>query len=187
MDTDGLAAFKAAVKGASSYLEYGCGGSTILAANSGVKNIIAVDTSSEWAGAVRDAVAQVDGVRATIAHCDVGEVGDWGVPLSNARINDYHKYAVMPWYAAKKMGVVPGLVLVDGRFRVACFLYTLISARVGTAILFDDYGDRPGYHVVEQFCDLEEMHGRMGAFIVRKHYSFPDIAETFAKYSIVVG
>ena len=35
--------------------------------------------------------------------------------------------------------LVPDLILIDGRFRVCCFLSSLKYGNVGTKILFDDY------------------------------------------------
>ncbi|MGH8780837.1 class I SAM-dependent methyltransferase [Paraburkholderia sp.] len=185
MDEGGLAAFTEHIEGIDTYLEYGCGGSTVFAARSGVKNLIAVDTSSAWIDAVREGTQQY-GTHVRLVHCDLGEVGAWGRPVDDARIADYHRYAVMPWEAAKESGLVPQLVLIDGRFRVASFLYTLICARPGTTILFDDYLDRPEYHVVEQFCGMKEAHGRMGIFIANQQFQFADLAQAFARYSIVV-
>jgi hypothetical protein len=62
----------------------------------------------------------------------------------------------------------------------------LLCARPGTAILFDDYAERPQYHVVEQFCRREALHGRMAQFQAGGPVMGPDIAKAFAKYSIQV-
>lgn len=43
------------------------------------------------------------------------------------------------------------MVLVVGRFRVACFVYSLLCAQTRTIILFDDYANREHYHAVEEF------------------------------------
>jgi hypothetical protein len=45
-----------------------------------------------------------------------------------------------PW---RRGAVKPDLVLIDGRFRLACFLHPLLAAAPGTPILFDDYTNRP--------------------------------------------
>lgn len=184
MDAGGLRAFTARLKGIDTYLEYGCGGSTVLAANSGVRNIISVETSDEWAKAVR-AKTNRFGANILVAHCDLGEVGDWGRPRDETKIREYYRYASLPWSLAKDRDVAPQLVLIDGRFRVACFLYSLICAPDGTTILFDDYTDRPHYHVVEQFCEVQNLCGRMAVFLVNNRFSIPEIAEYFARYSLI--
>jgi hypothetical protein len=40
--------------------------------------------------------------------------------------------------------------MIDGRFRVACFLQTILHAQNDIIILFHDYRIRPDYHVVEE-------------------------------------
>lgn len=186
MDEGGLGAFIEHIGKSSSYLEYGCGGSTVFAANFGVKNIVAVDTSREWVDAVKDKTSSATEVSVSVSYCDVGPVGDWGRPVNDARIRDYHRYMAMPWDSARDLGVIPDLIMVDGRFRVACLLYSLLCARTGATILFDDYSDRPQYHVVERFCDLVEMRGRMAVFTASKQFSYPAIAEAIAKYSVMI-
>ena len=61
---------------------------------------------------------------------------------------------------------IPDLVLIDGRFRVCCFLTSLARAEAGTILLFDDYRDRPLYHLVEEFVQPSRQCGRQTAFVV---------------------
>jgi hypothetical protein len=58
------------------------------------------------------------------------------------------------------------LVLVDGRFRVCCFLTTLKFAEEGTKIFFDDYLDRPQYHFIEKYVRRFNVCGRQCMFVV---------------------
>jgi hypothetical protein len=56
--------------------------------------------------------------------------------------------------------------LIDGRFRVACVLESLLHLGPNTTcnILVDDYAGRPHYKSIEEFGDLVAMHGRMAHF-----------------------
>ena len=45
----------------------------------------------------------------------------------------------------------------------------------GTVILFDDYFDRPQYHVVEKYFDVVNRAGRMAEFVVDSRLVAPDI------------
>ena len=67
------------------------------------------------------------------------------------------------------------VVLVDGRFRVACFLKMLNSMAPEdlkrTQILLHDY-ERMEYHVVEEFADLIERRDRLALF-----HGKPDVSE----------
>ncbi|HKR41580.1 MAG TPA: hypothetical protein VJU59_18215, partial [Paraburkholderia sp.] len=51
-------------------------------------------------------------------------------------------------------------------FRVLCFLITLKLSNEGTKIIFDDYTNRPHYHIVEDFISRADTFGRQCLFIV---------------------
>jgi hypothetical protein len=63
--------------------------------------------------------------------------------------------------------VTPDVVLIDGRFRVSCFLTSILRAQPGTAIIFDDYVSREFYHVVERLISPSYHDGRQAIFKVR--------------------
>ena len=60
--------------------------------------------------------------------------------------------------------MIPDTVLIDGRFRVCCFFTCLKFAKEGTIIIFDDYFDRPYYHIVEKYLDIHQKCGRQAIF-----------------------
>jgi len=184
MELEGLEFFKSKVLRSSCYLEYGCGGSTLFAHNEAkVPQIISVDTDLRWIIKVKEQF--VDGKsNSIIDHVDLGEIGDWGIPNSTEHYRDFHKYSSIPWIRAKESGLVPDTVLIDGRFRIACFLYSLLCARVGTSIIFDDYLDRPEYFIIEQFCRVTDRVGRMAGFVVIKEFNTNDLVALYAKYSL---
>lgn len=185
MDVGGFRCFGAALTRSTCYLEYGSGGSTVYACTvAQVKTIISVETDRAWTDKVR---ATLDGRSSSLfmEHCDIGAVREWGMPINNDRFANFWKYMVLPWEIAKRHNLVPDTVLIDGRFRVASFLYSLISARAGTVILFDDYFDRPEYFVAEQFCRVSERHERMALFVAAQNYSHQDIAARIAEYSVI--
>jgi hypothetical protein len=183
MDGPGLKFFTDAVDRSNCFLEYGCGGSTAYAANvAKVKNIISVDSSKVWVEKVNKSLSDTE-TKLFLRHCDIGEIGDWGTPVNRNKSGDFWRYMVAPWQLSKELKLIPDSVLIDGRFRVASFLFSLLSARVGTLIMFDDYFDRGHYHQVERFCKLKEKHGRMGVFYVEHNYDMPELVSTIAEYS----
>lgn len=183
MDDAGLRFFTRTMSMSNCFIEYGCGGSTAYAANiARVKNIISVDTSKVWIKNVRSALSNTDS-KLHLKHCNLGEVGGWGQPINRDKSSDFWRYMVAPWQVANKLELIPDAVLIDGRFRVASFLYSLISARVGTILMFDDYLNREKYFIVENFVKLQEKHGRMGVFYVEHDYNLPEIVSTIAEYS----
>lgn len=185
MDEEGLACFQSVIAKSECYLEYGSGGSTVHANNvAGVKAIVSVESDRRWAEAVAGALDKT-GAKVLITHCDIGEVGAWGMPTNPRHMDRIWRYMAVPWDVARQHGLIPDTVLVDGRFRVASFLFSLLSARVGTTILFDDYFDRPEYFVAEEFCRLRSRHGRMGLFEAAHDYTTVDIVRRIAQYSVV--
>jgi hypothetical protein len=186
MDKEGLEVFQQQLATSVIYLEYGSGGSTVYASTvPSIQKVISIESDKNWTQSVKASVA-ANASKVHLEHCDIGEVGQFGHPVGSERFRNYHSYATRPWVVAKQQSLVPDTILVDGRFRVACFLYSLLCARVGTRILFDDYRDRPNYFVVEQFCPLDSMRGRLAIFVVRKEFCISDLVEKFAKYSVVV-
>jgi len=183
LEPEALAIFERHVTGASCYLEYGAGGSTVHAARNGARHIITVDSSYNWAEAVRFRVGPASHVN--VLYCDIGEVGPWGRPRDDHGLHGYHAYMSAPWEAARRQAQEPSVILVDGRFRVACFLYSLLCAHAGTIILFDDYATREHYHVVEEFSQSQAFYGRMAVFEVNKSFALPAIVSRIAQYSII--
>ena len=183
MDEKGLEIFKLLAASSKCYLEFGSGGSTIhVAKNTNVKNIISVDSDKKWVKRITESL-EPSKKEILLIHCDIGEVGNWGVPINKFHIENYHQYRSMPWEYANQKLLKPDLILVDGRFRVASFLYSLLCAENNTTILFDDYTERPEYFIVEKFCRLDHVAGRMGVFKAVKDYSIPEICKAIAKYS----
>ncbi|MCA3417035.1 MAG: hypothetical protein INF84_20755 [Roseomonas sp.] len=184
MDDEGFQCFSENISGIQCYLEYGCGGSTVYAAEvAKVPSIIAVDSSQEWVDRVTSSIQGSEG-RFFIEHCDLGPTGDWGVPNSDEKRKFFWRYVVMPWNTAKQHSLTPELVLIDGRFRIASFLFSLLSAPEGTTILFNDYFDRPHYAVVEEFCRVDQRRGRMAVFKTTRSFSHTDLATKLMIHSL---
>lgn len=183
LDEEGLAAFEYYVASTSCYLEYGAGGSTLHAIRMGARHIVSVDSSIDWINALKHRVSGSD--RIDLLHCDIGPVGDWGRPINGDGLSAYYSYMSAPWKIVHNKLLEPKLIFIDGRFRVACFLYSLICAAPGVIILFDDYMNRDKYHVVEGFCERRGSYGRLASFSVEKDFSLPDIVEAIAKYSVI--
>jgi hypothetical protein len=146
------------------YAEYGMGASTLWALANTRAVVHAVDTSAKWVEEVQSKAA--DRARLHATWIDLGKLGNWGWPQTYANRHRFPHYIEAVW----NKGVRPDVVLIDGRFRVCCFLHSLLSAAPGTRIIFDDYSDRPWYHVVEEFVAPAERRGRQALFVVPKTF-----------------
>ena len=98
-----------------------------MAHHSSARNL-AGDSSPVWIAKVREATAD-QAERITIEAIDLGELGDWGYPTTYHHRHRFRDYVHSPW---RHGSVKPDLLLIDGRFRVACFLHCLLAAEAGT-------------------------------------------------------
>lgn len=132
------------------YLEFGAGGSTLLAHSIVPGAIYTVDSSRDWLCTV---ASHISGrARMKLLHADIGPTGAWGFPLSiesHARFPNYHS-GVWPEVDADAIDVV----LIDGRFRVACLAAAVRHLRRDTLLMIHDYRSRPCYRAVEEIADI---------------------------------
>jgi len=152
------------------YGEYGCGASTVWVAHHTAAKIVSVDSSAEWIAKV-ELETKSHREKLHIDRVDLGEIAAWGYPTTYRYRSRFHDYVASPW----RHGVKPDLVLIDGRFRVACFLHSLSTAEPGSRLIFDDYNNRPHYHLVEEFCPVKEREGRQALFLVPDQLERPAI------------
>lgn len=165
-------------------LEFGSGGSTVAASRITGAEAISVESDKAWCDMMRDwfkehpPIAKLD-----LIHADIGPTREWGYPKTDTHWRQYPDYPFAPWL--KHPEFQPDVVLIDGRFRVGCFIATLLSIKKSCTILFDDYEDRPAYHVVEEFSPVVERAGRMTKFRVKPRklsaFKMPDLLKIFMK------
>ena len=148
-------------------LEYGSGGSTVMASEMPGKTIYSVESSRVWTKMMRAWFEQEQPVSMPkMQHVNIGATGKWGTPKDSSAFQRYHLYPLSIWDAEGFKH--PDVILVDGRFRVACALSAMLKCTKKTTLLFDDYEGRRGYHVLEEFLDKEEVVGNMARFTVKK-------------------
>lgn len=156
---------------AETILEYGSGGSTVLAAELG-KTVFSVESDQDWADRMAAHVATISD-RAHVHWADVGPTGPWGVPMRPREFRKFHAYALSVW--DRPDFVQPDLVLIDGRFRAACMVAVMMRTERPVTVLFDDYARRRYYHGVEGLALKEELVGRMARFTVTPGAIPPDL------------
>jgi hypothetical protein len=144
-------------------LEYGSGGSTVIAASMADKTVFSVESDVEWLSEM-SAYFAANSVTADLHlhHGNIGPTGDWGHPANDAEFRLWPNYPNSVWERADF--VQPDVVLIDGRFRVACFLTVALRSTGPVTVLFDDYKDRKAYHAVEDIIQPKAMIGRMAHF-----------------------
>lgn len=156
-------ALKEAYSSARVILEYGSGGSTVLAAEMSGKLVFSVESDRMWALGLQKQMATGDYASpATVYYVDIGRTGRWGRPIDESGWVRYIDYPNAIWDEAFFRH--PDVILIDGRFRVACLLNALVRITRPVTVLFDDYVDRRPYHIIDEFLEPREIAGRMAIF-----------------------
>ena len=141
------------------FAEYGCGQSTYWVLKNTTAQILSVDTSMDWIKTIKQSKVY-DEQKIKLKYIDVGKVENWGFPIDYSKRDSFIDYTNWVW----KQNLIPDTVLIDGRFRVCCFFTCLKFAKEGTIIIFDDYFDRPYYHIVENYLKVHQICGRQAIF-----------------------
>jgi hypothetical protein len=150
--------FKTHISQCKSYVEFGSGGSTVLASILGVPTI-SVESDGHYARAV---ASQLTGNSVIQIVSSLGLAMEWGMPAF-PRVRLARRYVMAPWILPE----FPDFVLVDGRYRVACALAAArraSAARAKTLLMLDDYFGRPFYSEVEQHLGSPRRVGRAAIF-----------------------
>ena len=155
----------AAYARASVILEYGSGGSTVMAAEMPGKRVLSVESDQAWVGMMDAWFGEnppAQGSSVDVIWMDIGPTKEWGYPTDPAQHQRYARYPLAIWDHPRFQQ--PDVVLVDGRFRTGCALATAVRTQKPVILFMDDYARRKQYHRVESFIGKPKMTGRMAEF-----------------------
>ena len=167
------------------YVEFGCGGSTCLAAvTPSVQRIYSVESDKAWI----TQVMQTPSVQQRLTeqtlffhHADIGATKKWGHPVSEVPHADWARYY---WGAWQHLPAYADFIFVDGRFRVATALASLLALRGDHYhIGVHDYTNRPEYHVLEQFLITVRVVDTLTVFVPKPGYDVRTVFLTLQKYA----
>ena len=149
MSNEEAALFLAFVRNSRNYVEFGTGGSTVVASRHVQSSILSVDSSQDWLDQVSTACASSQ-TKPELIFIDIGPTGEWGYPIDasmKSRWPDYHSAIWKMPHSARA-----DLYFVDGRFRVACFAQIVLHGNPNAIIGIHDFGSRPRYHCVREIA-----------------------------------
>jgi len=169
MSEDEKSLFAAALQPVTSYVEFGCGGSTLFALSHMRGTVISQDSSREWLYSVAARCTEQRLGEPQLVLADIGPTGEWGRPLDESCRDRWPSYSGGIWDHGGTESA--DLYLVDGRFRVACFLETLLRCRSDAVILIHDFAPRPEYHVVKEFAREVATASTLSAFVRRPTFN----------------
>lgn len=152
-------------------------GNTLAAIEAGVETVVAVDSDPSTISKLRtrDIFNKV-----VLIHADLGPVGNHGVPKNDSSKDKWSGYSK----TIERQEIVPDVVLVGGRFRVACMLRAALKAPQSTIVCLD-YSKRKAYHIVSSFLDkVEPPTGRMQLFNVKENADRDAMMKIVREYEI---
>ncbi len=159
---------QACYEGADVILEYGSGGSTVMASEMPGKQVFSVESDQHWAEMMRGYLAEnpaAPGTEIDVILADIGPTKKWGHPASHKDWQRFARYPLEVWDLDEFRQ--PDVVLVDGRFRAGCAMAAAFRSLKPVTVLMDDYVSRKHYHKVEKYLGSPDITGRMARFEVK--------------------
>ena len=141
------------------YFEFGSGGSTNVASYYKIKTY-SVESDIKWHNSLK-----ASNIRANYITIDL-KANYYGYPGKESNIKDWKKYI-----QAYKSEYNADIILLDGRFRVACGLDIFNKIRNDTIILIHDYTFRKQYHILENYYLKLKTFDTLVAFIKKPNSS----------------
>lgn len=140
---------------ATRYLEYGAGASTRMAV--GCENIKIIHSIESDPRFVENTlandptiVAARAGARLRFEFVNIGATRMWGFPQNRSKLHLWPGYALAPYREPADWD----LVLIDGRFRVACVLLAALETKAGCTVLVHDFVERSEYRAMLRFMKI---------------------------------
>ena len=173
------------IKLSQKHIEFGAGGSSFLALLYSDAVVYSVESNKNWIDYIQSWKFIRDKEREnkiSFNVIDIGQTGDWGYPVNNSNETDYPKYSLSIFEKLKDTHV--DTIFIDGRFRVACALASILYCPYAK-ILMHDYTIRKEYHVIEEFLDICEVADTLTVFSLKKNFNQLRVKELYEKYKYV--
>ncbi len=182
--------FQKYINRAKNILEFGSGGSTeYYFSQQEIPNVISIESSAEFIQEMRKKPVINNAIKSKklcYIHGNIGITKKWGMPTDKNTSGENYwgeplKYIVStPLF--DEVIFSPDIILIDGRYRVACILNCILSFSDFNYIIAHDYENRPHYHAVEQFLDKIEFADSLAVFKLKENINHDEVLELLVKY-----
>lgn len=172
------------------YFEYGSGGSTLLACKTKtLSRIYSVESDVRFldhlignSSCLQTALIS-ERVKPLII--DIGPIGAFGNPIDNSSIHLWPRYSEA--ILSTDVEVLPDLVLVDGRFRVASALQSLRRVGREGVVLIHDFFNRPLYYEVLKYVDVIDCVGNLIVLKIKtsENINWKEFDETIENFKYI--
>jgi protein O-GlcNAc transferase len=172
------------LKNANVYFEYGSGGSTYQASiKDNIKYIYSVESDMVWQKKLKQTIKNPN-IKYLFNEMDV-KPNNWGNPGKNATEVQKKSYSNHMINLSKEEQENIDLVFIDGRFRVACCLKCYDIIKDNCMIIFDDFLNRPHYHIVLEYFDIIEKTQDNRMVVLKKKKNINISKEIIEKYELI--
>ena len=137
------------------YFEYGSGSSTLIA-NDLNKKFISIELDKKYYLELKKKIRNDQ-----VKFFNIGPVGEFSYPIFKLKKKIVNYINSIDTYLSNED--YPDLILIDGRFRIACCLNILKHVQkksLKVLILLDDYEKRESYKILNKFFKIKSI-GRM--------------------------
>lgn len=163
------------------YFEYGSGGSTYQATlRENITKMYSVESDSQWHNKLKTILNNNNKVCFIYNEMDTqpNNLGYPGPKSTEIQCKTYSEHILLLNENERKN---IDLVLIDGRFRVACCLKSFQAINNECLIAFDDFLDRPHYHIVLNYFDIVEKTQDNRMVILKKKEGINFVPEEIIK------
>lgn len=167
------------------YFEYGSGGSTYQASiRNNISKIYSVESDLNWCKIIKKIIKSNN---ITYFYNEMNTIpNNWGYPGKNSTPIQHQNYSNYIINLTKEEQNNIDFILIDGRFRVACCLKCFDVINTDCLIAFDDFLNRPHYHIVLKYYDIVEKTIDNTMVILKKKKSINTIPkELILKYELI--
>ena len=167
------------------YFEYGSGGSTYQASIcSNMIKIYSVESDYSWHDKLKSFITNNNVTY--LFHEMKTKPDNWGNPGNDASDEEMVNYSNY----LRNIGIDNSknidMILIDGRFRVACCLKAFDLIHEDCIIIFDDFLSRPQYHVVLEYFNVVDKTQDNQMVVLKKNKNISQIPiELIQKYELI--
>ncbi|ACM31170.1 glycosyltransferase family 2 protein [Rhizobium rhizogenes] len=168
---------------ATNVLVYGGGHPSIEALANGCSRVISVECDKQFSQTLQSMLADTyEESRFHIHYEDIGVTGDWGFPDDSSHSDAYYRYPTSIWDSREFEH--PDVVVINGRFKAACFLTTISLCQKETRILFSRYARSEAIHWIERYFRPIRYCDEIAEFVVSPTmFSTAEITRIVSAYS----
>jgi len=188
MTNEELSVLHSYIDKASIFLEFGAGESTVYASKA--SNISKIDSVESSGVFINDLIKSnpcltkaIDNKKLFIHKIDIGETKSWGYPKNYVKKHLWPNYSQSVFISKSEHD----LVLVDGRFRVACTLISILNTPDNSIIMVHDFWNRPEYQFLLKFLDVVDRVDTLGIFKKKEVTYANEIQKLILKYRYLPG